>query len=156
MFVHCHSTRKRCQLNNCKSCCLEYNREAPCITKDLRATIKPGDFAVLGLRCSARHQKTRCHVCKQRGGLSGKEWQKMAVIENAAAVLHAYASRKALNAPPWICNFLYEEFDNKGTTTSFLMRLDCLRLCERVYCMYVYRSSGFYVPVLLTSLIMSN
>lgn len=28
--------------------------------------------------------------------------------------------------------FLYEESDNKETTTLFLMKLDCLCLCERV------------------------
>ncbi|KAK1886130.1 Junction plakoglobin, partial [Dissostichus eleginoides] len=32
----------------------------------LRATIKPEDFTLMGPRCSARHQKTRCHVLKQR------------------------------------------------------------------------------------------
>lgn len=156
MFVHCHSTRKRCQLNNCKSCCLEYNREVSCVTKDLRATIKPGDFAVLGLRCSARHQKTRCHVFKQRGGLSGKEWQKMAVISECRCCAACLCLQKSLKCTPMNMQFLYEEFDNKGTTTQFLMRLDCLCSCECVYCMYVYRLSGFYFPVLLTSLIMSN
>lgn len=43
--------------------------------------------------------------------------------------------------------FLYEEFDNKGPTTSSLMRLDCLSV---YVCMCVHRSAGFCHSVLLT------
>lgn len=45
-----------------------------------------------------------------------------------AAALRCLCQQKGFKYTPMNMRFLCEEFDNKGPVTSFLMRLDCLRL----------------------------
>lgn len=114
---------------------LLFNVKKKGITTGLRATIKPEDFPVMRLQCSARHQeKTRC--LKQRGRLSGKAWQKATVISERRCCTACLCQQKRFKYTPMNMQFLYEEFDNKGPNISFLMRLDCLCLNVCI-CMYV-------------------
>ena len=83
-----------------------------------------------GPRCSARHQKNKVpHSQTERW----VKWQRTTVISECRRRRRSCAAclcqQKWLKYTPMNMRFLYEEFDNKGPTTSFLMRLDCLCLC---------------------------
>lgn len=111
--------------------------KSPHVTAHLRATIKQQDFPVTGPQSSAEHQKNnkkrrkKCHVLKQGGRLSGKDRQKNVTSWRPGALLRAYASRKALNTAPWICEFCVKCLTTKGPPHQFWWRRSAY-ICTRV------------------------
>ena len=81
------------------------------------------------MQCKA--SKTRCHVLKHRGRLSGKKCQEK-TFQRTRCCAACLRQQKWLKYTPMNMWFLYEDFDNKGPTAMFLMRLDCLCLCVDV------------------------
>ncbi len=108
-------------------CIMEAHLEVPQASEpplNLKTLLWRGRDAEQGIK------KTRCHVLKQGGRLSGKERQKTTVVSERRYCAACLCQQEWLKYTPMNMQFLYEEFDNKGPTTSFLMRLDCL--CFRV------------------------